>query len=253
MAQVFTLFTRQGSTLDTRLGPHFKIPPASFQVFSTLTIMLTIPIYDKVFVPAARKVTGNPRGITLLQRMGTGFFLAVMCMVCAAVTESQRLRYVRLHNLQDSPRCMLPLSIFRLLPQYVLIGIADAFTIVAGIEFFYIEAPDHMRSVGSALNLTATGVGSFLSSVLISLTNRITSHGHKSAWIGANISRSRIDNFYWLLAVLGSVNLVYFLLVATRYEYKLTDGTKQQDQDQSSLQLTSPQHAPARDLQQMKV
>lgn len=223
MAQIFTLFTRQGRTMDTRLGGSnggFKIPSASFQVFSTLTILITIPVYDRVFVPAARRVTGHPRGITLLQRMGAGYLLAIASMACAALTESHRLRYVRAHGLEDAPGTMLPLTIFRLLPQYVVIGVADAFTLVAALEFFYIEAPDHMRTVGSAFNLTAIGVGSFLSSALISLTNSVTAREGRAPWVGDNINRSHIDYFFWLVAVLGAVNLVYFLLVASAYTYK---------------------------------
>ncbi|RVW59005.1 Protein NRT1/ PTR family 5.10 [Vitis vinifera] len=68
------------------IGSGFDIPAASLQAFIGLSIVLTIPIYDRIFVPIARTLTRNPSGITMLQRIGTGMFLSAISMVIAART-----------------------------------------------------------------------------------------------------------------------------------------------------------------------
>lgn len=89
-ALVTTYFTKQGRTMDRHMGPHFKIPPASLQGFITLFILILIPIYDRVFVPFSRWITGDERGITILKRMGVGtFFSIVACMVAACIEKKR--------------------------------------------------------------------------------------------------------------------------------------------------------------------
>ncbi|KAM1049346.1 hypothetical protein ACFX2C_028460 [Malus domestica] len=55
---VQTFFTKQGSTMVRSIGSNFKLPQASLQIFVFLTVIVVIPIYDRVFVPTARKITG---------------------------------------------------------------------------------------------------------------------------------------------------------------------------------------------------
>ncbi|KAK9137847.1 hypothetical protein Sjap_008441 [Stephania japonica] len=77
-AQGGTFFTKQGGTMNTRIWHDLQIPPASLLVFTGLAVVLTVPIYDKIFVPFARRITGFTSGISMLQRIGTGIFLAIM-------------------------------------------------------------------------------------------------------------------------------------------------------------------------------
>ena len=90
-ALVTTYFTKQGRTMDRHMGPHFQIPPASLQGFITLFILVLIPVYDRIFVPCCRWITGNKRGITILKRMGVGTFFSVVTCVVAACVEKKRL------------------------------------------------------------------------------------------------------------------------------------------------------------------
>jgi peptide/histidine transporter 3/4 len=72
--------------------PGFDIPAASLQSLIGLAIVLTIPIYDRLFVPLARAFTRKPSGITMLQRIGIGMFLSIIDMVVAALVEIKRLK-----------------------------------------------------------------------------------------------------------------------------------------------------------------
>lgn len=218
IAQVNTLFVKQGTTLDRRIG-KFHIPPASFAGFMTTSMLICVVIYDKVFVKMMRKLTKNPRGITLLQRMGTGLALHILVMAIATTIERKRLSFAREHDLVSSG-AQLPLTIFILLPQFVLMGAADAFLEVAKIEFFYDQAPEQMKSIGTSYSTTVIGLGNFLSSILLSMVSHITEeHGHQG-WILNNLNASRLDYYYGFFTVLNMVNLVLFLIVAKFYVYK---------------------------------
>ncbi|KAG0474738.1 hypothetical protein HPP92_014424 [Vanilla planifolia] len=97
-SQVNTLFIKQGTTLNRHMGPHFKIPPASLTSFTTLSMLVSIILYDRCFVRLMRAWTGNPRGISLLQRLGVGLVLDGTVMVVASLMEKKRLSVAREHG-----------------------------------------------------------------------------------------------------------------------------------------------------------
>lgn len=66
-----SLITKLGATMERTIIPEFEIPYASLQSLISLTIILFVPVYDRILVPAARVFTRKPYGITMLQRIGT--------------------------------------------------------------------------------------------------------------------------------------------------------------------------------------
>lgn len=220
-AQPPTFFTKQGSTLERHIGRDFQIPPAALQSFISVTIVLFIPVYDRVLVPIGRRATGNPSGITMLQRIGIGMFLSVASMAVAALVEMKRLRTARDFGLVDAPTVALPMSLWWLVPQYVIFGVSEALTMVGLQEFFYDQVPDGLRSLGLALYMSIFGIGSLLSSFLISTIDRVTvGRGH--SWFSDNLNRAHLDYFYWLLAGLSVAGLVVYLYFSRSYLYKKT-------------------------------
>ncbi|EEC67144.1 hypothetical protein OsI_33979 [Oryza sativa Indica Group] len=211
----------EGTTLDRRVGGgSFEIPPASLQAFVTISMLVSVVLYDRVFMPLMARATGNPRGITLLQRMGVGLVIHIAIMGIASATERHRLAVARAHGVADSKGTTIPLTIFVLLPQFVLMGVADAFLEVAKIEFFYDQAPEGMKSLGTSYAMTSLGVGNFLSSLLLSTVAHVTRrHGGGAGWIQNNLNASRLDHYYAFFAVLNCVNLVFFFLVCRLYVY----------------------------------
>ncbi|CAI0475539.1 unnamed protein product [Linum tenue] len=223
-SQMGNLFILQGDTMDKRLGhSKFKISAANVSVFDTLSVIFWIPIYDRIIVPAARKFTGHKNGFTQLQRMGIGLVISTFSMVCPAILELIRLRMVRKHNYYDLDS--VPFSIFWQVPQYFLMGCAEVFTNIGQLEFFYEQAPDAMRSSCSALSLTTIALGSYLSSLLVTIVTGLTTRGGKPGWIPDNLNYGHVDYFFWLLAGLSFVNLVAFVVIARRYTYKKPVGT----------------------------
>ncbi|KAM3685140.1 hypothetical protein ACJW31_11G095700 [Castanea mollissima] len=218
-AQTSTFFTKQGVTLDRTIFPGFEIPAASLQFFGVLAMVFFVPVYDCIFVPIARAITTKPFGITMLQRIGTGMLLSVICTVVAALTEVKRLKTAKEYGLVDMLDVTIPMSVWWLLPQYVLSGIADVFTMVGLQEFFYDQVPVELRSVGLALYLSIFGVGNFLSSFLIFFIEEATGGDGKDSWFADNLNRAHLDYFYWLLAGLGAVAFAAYLYFAKSYIY----------------------------------
>ncbi|KAG9158231.1 hypothetical protein Leryth_000365 [Lithospermum erythrorhizon] len=222
--QMGTLFVLQGETMDKHVGnTSFEIPPASLGIFDTLSVIFWVPVYDRMIVPLAQKITGHKNGLTQLQRMGIGLVISILPMLSAGGLEVVRLRYVRRHNYYDHDE--IPMSIFWQVPQYFIIGCAEVFTFIGQLEFFYEQAPDAMRSMSSALSLTTVALGSYLSTLLVTIVTNISTRDGKPGWIPENLNYGHLHYFFWLLAILSVVNLGAFLLVAKWYRYKRPVGT----------------------------
>ena len=219
LAQTTTFFVKQSSTMNRKIGNDFEIPPASIHALSAIAMMVSVAIYDKILVRILRRATGNERGINILQRIGFGMIFSILAMATAALVEMKRLRVVEKEIILGGKTGTLSMSAFWLGPQYIILGIGDSFTLVGLQEYFYDQVPDSMRSLGIAIYLSVIGVGSFLSSFLITLADHVTKKSGTS-WFGKDTNKSRLDNFYWLLAVLNGLNLCVYVLLAKRYTYK---------------------------------
>lgn len=216
--QPATFFTKQGMTMERNIGSKFKIPPAALQSTITVSVILLMPLYDVFVIPFSRILTRNEKGISVMQRMGIGMLLSVIAMVIAALTEKKRLKLARNMPHPDLRLEPVPLSIFWLLPQYILLGISDIFTVVGMQEFFYSEVPKNMRTMGIALYTSVFGVGSFVSALLISLVEYFTStRSREHGWFTDDMRETRLDNYYWLLAILSTISFLAFIIFCRFY------------------------------------
>ena len=229
IAQGHTLFIKQGTTLVRSIGPHFSIPPASLVAFITIFMLITVVIYDKFLVPTLRSYTKNPRGIPMLQRLGIGLVMHVIIMIIASVCERKRLNVIKDHGITKKNQ-IVPLSIFILLPQYALMGVADTFWEVGRLEFFYDQAPKSMKSFGTAYYTTSLSIGNFLSSFILTVVSDFTKRDGHKGWILDNLNVSRLDYFYAFYAVLSFINLLFFLLAANFFVYN-------KEQDDATMEL----------------
>ncbi|XP_057721175.1 protein NRT1/ PTR FAMILY 5.2-like isoform X1 [Arachis stenosperma] len=218
LIQATTLFIKQGNTLNRSMGPDFDIPPACLTSFITIFMLISIVIYDRVFVPVIRRYTKNPRGITLLQRLGIGLVIHIIVLITASFVERKRLSVAREHNLLRQ-HDQLPLTIFILLPQFALTGIADNFVEVAKLEFFYDQAPEGMKSMGTSYFTTSLGIGSFLATFLLTTVANLTKRNGHKGWVLNNLNVSHLDYYYAFMAGLSFINLLCFLVVAKFFVY----------------------------------
>ncbi|KAL6645364.1 hypothetical protein ACP70R_016972 [Stipagrostis hirtigluma subsp. patula] len=210
-AQMTTFSVSQAQAMDRRLGPSFLIPAGSLTVFFVGSILLTVPVYDRLIVPLARRFTANPQGLSPLQRIFLGLLLSILAMLAAAITERSRLA---------SAAAGATPSVFLLVPQFFLVGAGEAFTYIGQLDFFLRECPKGMKTMSTGLFLSTLALGFFLSSALVSLVHAATTSGGRRPWLADNLDDGRLDYFYWLLAAISAVNLLAFVAVAKGYVYK---------------------------------
>ena len=156
-AQMGSFFVVQGQGMDRHLPggggggdgggrappTSFEIPAASLALFNTASILVFVPLYDRLLVPALARRGG--RRISLLQRIGWGLGVSVLAMAAAAVVERWRLAAVAGGDVlpgggggRASGRpAVAALSVFWQVPAYVLVGASEVFTSIGQLEFFY--------------------------------------------------------------------------------------------------------------------
>uniref|UniRef100_A0A453BPH6 Peptide transporter PTR2 n=1 Tax=Aegilops tauschii subsp. strangulata TaxID=200361 RepID=A0A453BPH6_AEGTS len=166
-------------------------------------------------------ITGYVGGVTHLQRIGIGFLSATVATGVAALVEAKRKRVAEDKGLMEATTG-IPMSVFWLTVQFFLLGVVDVTSFVGLLEFFYSEASTGMKSVGSSIFYCILGVSAWLGSLLIQVANRVTRRADGTGgWLdGTNLNMGKLDNFYWLLAVLELVALFVYTFFARRYVYR---------------------------------
>ncbi|CAM0955518.1 unnamed protein product [Alopecurus aequalis] len=228
----------QARTMDRHVTQHFQIPPATMSIFGTLAMLVTLALYDRAFVPIARRITGKPSGITYFQRMATGLAISILGVASAALVEAKRRGSAAEHGLLDTPATVVPMSVFWLVPQYAIHGVAEGFSSVAHMEFLYDQAPESMRSTAAALFWLSASIGSYMGTVLVTAVQSATRGSGE--WLQDNINMGRLDAYYWLVTCLMLLNLGYYLICFHFYTMKplelAEDGDREKELELSSVQ-----------------
>uniref|UniRef100_A0A0D9XHP5 Uncharacterized protein n=1 Tax=Leersia perrieri TaxID=77586 RepID=A0A0D9XHP5_9ORYZ len=211
-AQMSSTFVEQGMAMDNRVG-SFAMPPASMSSFEVVSTLVLIPLYDAVLVPTARRVTGNSRVISQLQRLGVGLVLSVIAMVYSALLERMRL-----------VAAPARVSIMWQAPSYVIFGAAEVFTNIGMMEFFYDQSPGTMQSLSAALGQLAIAAGNYLNSGVLALVSSATARGGAPGWIPDDLNEGHLDYFFWVMAGFAALNLLLYLRCSMSYRRRTSSG-----------------------------
>nr|DAD29998.1 TPA_asm: hypothetical protein HUJ06_031466 [Nelumbo nucifera] len=209
--QMASLFVEQGAVMNSDAG-NFHLPAASMSAFDICSVLVFTGIYRQILVPVVGRLTGNPKGLSELQRMGVGLVIGMLAMVAAGITELQRLEKVTPGNEISS------LSIFWQIPQYTLVGASEVFMYVGQLEFFNGQAPDGIKSFGSSLCMASISLGNYVSSLLVHMVMGITAKNNKPGWIPGDLNSGHMDRFYFLLAGLTAIDFGVYLFCAKWYK-----------------------------------
>ncbi|KAF2719520.1 PTR2-domain-containing protein [Polychaeton citri CBS 116435] len=151
------------------------MPNDLMQNFDPISILVFIPILDRLVYPALRRVHID---LKPMARITIGFFLAALCLAYAAIVQ---------HIIYDAGPCYgkpgkcpagmdgrtpLPnhVHIAVQTPAYVFIGVSEIFISVTGLEYAYTKAPPSMKSFVQSLYLFTSAIGSALSEALVPAT-----------------------------------------------------------------------------------
>ncbi|KAI5327694.1 hypothetical protein PRUPE_5G042300 [Prunus persica] len=228
--QMASLFVEQGAAMKTTVS-NFKIPPASMSSFDILSVAVFIFFYRRILDPVVARIRkSDAKGLTELQRMGIGLVIAVLAMLSAGIVECYRLKYAD----KECPHCegSSSLSIFWQIPQYACIGASEVFMYVGQLEFFNAQTPDGLKSFGSALCMTSISLGNYFSSFLVSVVMKISTEDDMPGWIPGNLNKGHLDRFYFLLAVLTSIDLIVYIASAKWYKSIKFEGRFEANDDE---------------------
>lgn len=85
-----TAFQNQGCQMELKAG-ELDIPVSALNLFNTVAILMLIPVFDGVVYPYFKKAGWNGgKGLTMLQKIGIGFFVAMLAVITAGILESIR-------------------------------------------------------------------------------------------------------------------------------------------------------------------
>lgn len=224
----------QASSMDRHfLSSSFEIPAGSYSMFVVIVLFLWVALYDRVILPLASKIRGKRVRLGVKQRMGIGLFLSCLSMVVAAIVENVRRRKAIRQGFLNSPQALVSMSATWLVPQYCLVGLAEAFNAIGQTEFYYSEFPKSMSSIAASLFGLGMAVANLLASVILSAVSHLTSKGGKESWVSNNINKGHYDSYYWVLAVLSAINLLYYFICSYFYGPCVEQGTKVSDEGKS--------------------
>ncbi|XVF20189.1 hypothetical protein REPUB_Repub11eG0176400 [Reevesia pubescens] len=217
----------QALSMDRHLGSNFKIPAASIIVVILLSSSIFIALFDRFLFPTWQKLIGRP--LTPLQRIGVGHVIDLISMAISALVESKRLETVHDHHLEAQHGAIVPMKVWWLFPQLVVVGIGDAFHFPGQVALYYQEFPVSLRSTATAMVSLVVGIAFYVSTALVDLIRNVT------GWLPPNINNGRLDNLYWILVTAGALNFIYFLVCAKLYKYQNIE--KEADATTSSFDM----------------
>ncbi|KAJ0979262.1 hypothetical protein J5N97_014736 [Dioscorea zingiberensis] len=205
-----SLSVLQSITMNRHLGRHFSIPAGSFLVSTMVATCLTLFILDRAIYPLSRRLTG--RTPTPLQRVGIGQIFNIASMAASALVEHRRAAIVKQHSAVNQPDWIVPMSAFWLVLPNTLTGVGEAFHFPGQIAFFYQEFPKSLKSTATGMIAVILSIGFYMSTVVVAVVRRATS------WLPDNVNSARLDNVYWMLAVMASINFAYYGLCVKLYK-----------------------------------
>lgn len=217
---------------------QFKLVAAWFSVFDVVALILLLPLFDRIIYPWLER-RGHPMGVS--KRIFLGMVFAILAMIVAGVVEYYRLKayWPDPHKpCQDSGVSQTiggsiyyaaDMSILYQIPQYILIGVSEVFTSVAGLQFAVSVAPKSMKGIIMGLFYMFSGIGSFLGSGIINVLSSTNTwfHSFDSGNINCRDCKDKsdqnpsyychLDYYFYLLAGIELFGALLFLLVAHIY------------------------------------
>jgi proton-dependent oligopeptide transporter, POT family len=180
------------------------IPNDILQNLDPLTVIIFIPIFDRLIYPMLRRM-GIP--FKPISRITMGFFFAAVAMAYAAFVQ---------HLIYTAPPCFnYPLAdgcsnggqehnhvhVAIQAPAYMLIAVSEIFASVTGLEYAYTKAPPNMKSFVMSIFLLTSAGGNLLG---IALSPTAKDPSLMWMYIGLAISSLVASVIFWM--VFGSLN-----------------------------------------------
>lgn len=221
-----TYFSEQANNMDDKIGkltvPGLFILQAFYQVSKFVFTGLSSKVANKLFQKSSGRCVG-PIGVI------SAMVFSILCCIIAAKVETRRLNVTKRVGLVEEASEIIPMSMFWLLPQFFFLAAVDGTSEylcedldeVSGycIACFYrgqVPTSTMIRYL-RLFTKAVCGAGIVGSVILADEVSSFSKMGGRPSWFQHTLNRSRLDNYYWTVAVLSFLNLVLCILVAIWY------------------------------------
>ncbi|KAI8100120.1 POT family-domain-containing protein [Halteromyces radiatus] len=141
-----------------------SIPNDILQTLNPLTLVICIPIMDRVIYPILHRL-GFP--MRPMSRITCGFVFASLAMAYAAII--QHIIYTRPPYYDHPTGNKNDITAAIIVPAYILIAISEIFASITGLEYAFKKAPEKMKSLVMAMFLFTNCIGALLGFTLVSV------------------------------------------------------------------------------------
>ena len=180
----------QATRMNGDLYGWYTIKPDQMIVLNSLFSILMVPVFQRVIYPLIAKI-----GIkTPLQKMTCGLFLASASFGIAALIEIQINKNF--------------IHILWLVPQYLVLAMAEIMLLIQNLNFAYQEAPSSMKSVMLAFAYLSQAGGNLIM-IFVS---------------GTRIFESQAYEFLFFAGIM-LLDVIVFILLAIKYKYVDRDSS----------------------------
>ena len=215
--------------LVSSVGDTFFLDQATNLDQNSLSFLLLIfqKIAELIFSTVTKKLIENgSRKCAAPVGNIVAMIFSILCCMTAALVETRRLDVIKSHGLTDKPDEEIPMSMFWLIPQFLLLGALDGISHnilvdrdkISGFSiacFFNGEVPDSISSYLQIFSDSVFGIGIWGGVVLVYIVGKV-----KPSWFQKTLNKSRLDNYYWTLAVLSFITFLFSILVVIWYNYR---------------------------------
>ncbi|XP_028064366.1 protein NRT1/ PTR FAMILY 5.5-like [Camellia sinensis] len=234
-----TYFIEQANHMNHKLG-KISIPIVILLWFHDQGKQHFANLYYKL----ANKLGGSgARHYAPLIGIAVSMVFAILSCITAAKVETRRLNVVRTHGLIDKPEDRIPMSVFWLLPQFVLIGALNGILENSIVAIFIDQVGPSMRAYVIHFGFGVVGLGSIGSVLSVYVAGKVSERGGKQSWFQDTLNHSRLDKYYWTLAWLSAVNLGLYIVTALFYRFRKSEledpQSELEDEDAPNYQNTN--------------
>jgi len=238
--QMSTTFQAQGLHMRAVLNetlPYnvFMAPSAWLTLCDQVFIIFLIPLLNLIVYPYLdkRNIKTSP-----MCRIMVGMIVSLLAVLSAALVEHFRLQEWQNGNsviqiISNTSYNASSLPILWQIPQYCLMGTAEVFAGVAGLEYAYSCAPRSFQGIIMGLYSALEGMGSLLGIALVQLAVSL-----RLDWITNEnqFNQGHLDYFYYLLAVIeGLVIIILGTVIYVRLEPPEQDSQLEETLGSSAL------------------
>uniref|UniRef100_A0A4W4GVB9 Solute carrier family 15 member 5 n=1 Tax=Electrophorus electricus TaxID=8005 RepID=A0A4W4GVB9_ELEEL len=188
----------------------FLLPIAALNVISILPLLILAPLLEFVSTCylSLKKTPPSPTKFIM------GHACAALSVLVAGITEIHRKDYSQVEQtLSGTVLHVSSMACFQLAPQYILLGVAEAFVTPACSLISFCLTPSNLRGISLHLLALSYGGGCFLGALLIQIFY-IVSGGN---FYPKTLSNGNMERFFFTLATLMAINTLVFWKVSCRY------------------------------------